>query len=268
MPYIALMQLPYAIRTAGQTLLKRVPIRVDSGINQGMRWSIVTSGRGYGSGSFGAHRIEALQAVVKPSDVFWDIGAHKGFMTLAAATMVGPTGTVISIEPSALNRWFLERHLSWNRIDNVQLVATAMSNERGEARFGGHGDSLAYELGTGDETVPVRTIPDVISDFGVPAPSVIKIDAESQEARILEGAHDAVGPEVALLISVHTRQLHGQVTAWLRERDFRIFESWEMALCSADQARPWASDYDVLAIGPQRDFDEKRVRALPLICGP
>jgi len=262
------MQLPFAIRDVGQTLFRRIPVKVGAGINQGLKWSIVTSGRGYGSGSFGSDRIEALKAVVKPGDTFWDIGAHKGFMTLAAATMVGADGFVVSIEPSARNRWFLERHLSWNNVTNVRVVPTAISGEAGEARFGGHGDSLAYELGTGDEVVAVRTVPDVMRDFDVSAPSVIKIDAEAQEAEILAGAGAAIGSDVAMLISVHGRPLHEKVIEWLRSRDFRVFESWEMALCSADADRPWRSDYDLLAVGPTRTVDEKRIRALALFTGP
>jgi FkbM family methyltransferase len=263
-PYIASMQLPFAIRDFGQALFRSIPVRVRSGINHNMKWSIVTPGRGYGSGSFGRDRIDALRAVVRPGDAFWDIGAHKGFMTLAAAQMVGATGRVVSIEPSNRNRWFLERHLSWNQVANVTVVPSALSGEEGEARFGGRGDSLAYELGTGDETVPVRTVEAVMRDFQVPAPAILKIDAEAQEGAILQGSGDAITSDAALLISVHGRPQHEVVTAWLRQRDFRILESWEMARCSADTEHPWTSDYDLLAVGPDREAGLERIGALPL----
>jgi FkbM family methyltransferase len=258
------MQLPFAIRDFGQALFRGIPLRVRSGINHNMKWSVVTYGRGYGSGSFGCHRIEALQAVVRPGDTLWDIGAHKGFMTLAAAKMVGSTGMVVSVEPSKRNRWFLERHLSWNHVTNVTLVPSAMAGEEGEAPFGGRGDSLAYKLGTGDETVPIRTFDAVMRDFRVPAPSILKIDAEGQEGAILHGSGATIPSDSALLISVHGRRLHAIVTDWLRHRSYRILESWEMARCSADPKYPWTSDYDLLAVGPDRQADVQRLSALRL----
>ena len=126
------MQLPFAIRDAGQRLFRRIPVRVGSGLNRGMKWSIVTNGRGYGSGAFGRRRLGALAAVVLPGDTVWDVGAHKGFMTLALAQLVGPTGRVVSIEPSERNRWFIERHLLWNDVRNVTVLPVALGSERGE----------------------------------------------------------------------------------------------------------------------------------------
>ena len=259
--YIAPMQLPFAIRQAGQRLFRNVPIRIRSGINQNFKWSIVSSGRGCGSGSFAKDRLAALQAVVQPGDTFWDIGAHKGFVTLAASRMVGPAGSVVSVEPSTRNCWFVRRHVDWNGLNNVIIVPVALSAERGEAPFGGRGDSLAYSLGHGDEVVEVRTVPEVVAEHGVSLPSVMKIDAEGQEAAILEGARTCLGPGLALLISVHGRELHGACTGFLSDRGFRIFESREMARCSADPTAPWASDYDLLAVGPDRAIDEARVLA-------
>ncbi len=50
-------------------------------------------------------------------------------------------------------------------------------------------------------------------------------------------------------------------------RGFRLFESHEMALCAADPRRPWTSDYDLLAVGPERDVDDERLRSLELFTG-
>ena len=262
------MQLPFAIRALGQQLFRHVRVPIRHGINQGMRWSIVTTGRGYGSGAFGRSRIAALEAVVRPGDCVWDIGAHKGFMTLAASQLVGPRGRVVSVEPSERNRWFLERHLEWNGVTNVTVVPAALSGKPGERAFGGTGDSLAYTLGRGTERVPVRRIPDVVDEWGVPRPDVMKIDAEGQEAAILDAAGDALRPHAAVLVSVHGRPMHRACVDIFEERGFRMFESWEMARCSADPEHPWTSDYELLAVGPERDVDEDRIRRLALFQDP
>lgn len=41
----------------------------------------------------------------------------------------------------------------------------------------------------------------------------------------------------------------------LTRRGFRLLESYEMALCSAEQARPWKGDQDLLTIGSAREVD-------------
>lgn len=213
------------------------------------------------------NRLAALQAVVRPGDCFWDVGAHKGFMTLAAAGLVGPSGSVVSLEPSERNLWFIRRHLSWNPMDRVRVIPGAVSDRRGEAHFAGRGDSLAYSLGRGGETVAVRSVSDIVRDFGVCPPTVIKIDAEGEEAAVLRGAGDLLGGEVALLISVHSRALHQECIALLTSRGFRLFESFGMARCSADPTHAWTSDHDLLAVGADRSIDEDQIRALALIRG-
>lgn len=213
-------------------------------------------------------RLAVLQTLIGPGDCVWDVGAHKGFMTLAAAQMVGEEGTVVSVEPSERNRWFLEKHLEWNGITNVEVVGTALSGKPGDRAFGGTGDSLAYTLGQGTERVSVRRIPDVIEEWGVPLPDVMKIDAEGQEAAILDSAGDALPPHAAVLVSVHGRPMHTACSEIFLERGFRIFESWEMALCSADPQHPWTSDYEMLAVGPERVVDETQIRSLALFRPP
>jgi len=243
-------------------------VRVASGLNHGMKWSIVSTGRGYGSGTFASDRLEVLQNLVRPGDTVWDVGAHKGFMTLALAQLVGPVGRVVSFEPSARNRWFIERHLSWNDVTNATLLPVAIGSEHGEAVFGGRGDSLAYHLGHGDETVAVRRIPDVVDEFGVPKPDVVKIDAEGQEAGMLRTAGDALEDHAALLISVHGRDMHAECSEVLTRRGFTLLESHEMALCSQDPDRAWRSDHDLLALGPSRDADVDALSRLRLFSGP
>src|SRR5690606_39605116 len=108
------MQLPYHLRAIGYRLLGAVGIRGRSGINRGRRWSLASTGRGYGSGRFGQDRLAALAAVVRPGETFWDLGAHKGIMTLAAARLVGPEGPVGAGEPGPGNLPSPRRHGAWN----------------------------------------------------------------------------------------------------------------------------------------------------------
>src|SRR5712692_4978047 len=51
---------------------------------------------------YGYYELELTAAVVslvRPGDVFVDIGAHFGYYSILASRLVGPTGTVYSFEP-------------------------------------------------------------------------------------------------------------------------------------------------------------------------
>jgi FkbM family methyltransferase len=262
------MQLPYPVRALGQRALGGIPVRIRSGHNRGLSWSLAALGRGYGSGRFAHDRIAALACVTREGDVFWDIGAHKGFISLAAAGLVGDGGTVVAIEPSSVNRDFLERHLRWNRVANARVIAAALSDHERTAAFGGMGSSVAFKLGEGSERVPVRTLATLARELGLHGPAVLKVDVEGEEAAVLRGAGPVLGGDGAALISTHGRPLYEECRQLLEARGFRIFDSWEIAQRRPDRTRPWSSDHDVLAIGPDRSVDEEAIRSLRLIRGP
>ncbi len=261
------MQLPYRVRLWGQRTFGEVPVPIRSGRNRGLRWSLAALGRGYGSGHFGRDRIEALATVVHEGDAFWDIGAHKGFITLAASRMVGPSGLVVAIEPAAANLRFLERHLVWNDLRNVRVVPVAASDRNGTGFVGGPGSSVAFRLGAGVDEVPVRTIELMAVELDLGRPTVLKIDVEGEEVAVLRGAKRLLGSDQAILVSTHSRDLYDECRAMLVPLGFRIYDSWEITR-HKNRGTPWTSDHDMLAVGRDRPVDEARIRALALLSGP
>ena len=245
------MHLPRSIRMLGQRLFGRLRVPIRGGINRGKRWSVVALGLGYGAGSFGRDRLAALAAVTRPGDTFWDVGAHKGFITLAASAMVGPTGQVVAVEPSEASLRFLERHLEWNRVGNVSVLPVALSDTSGRAPFGGTGSSIGYRLGEGSETVEVTTLERLVDRDGLPRPHVLKIDVEGAETAVLRGMGRLLGGDQALLISTHGRPQYEQCRRLLLQRGFRVYDSWQITH-RIETGAPWSSDHDVLAVGSRR----------------
>ena len=194
------MRLPQPVRTAGAKLVRGVPVRIKSGPNEGLKWSLASSGRGYRSGRFEARRIQALRALVSPGDEVWDIGAHKGYVAMALARRVGPSGSVVAFEPSATNLWFLRRHIDWNALDNVRVLPVAVSDRDGHARFGGRGSSITLRLGRGIERVRVGTLQTLKGDEDLKTPDLMKIDVEGEEGSVLRGAGDLLSEEMLLFL--------------------------------------------------------------------
>lgn len=191
--------------------------------------------------------MSAIIASLRPGDRVWDIGAHKGYVTMAAARVVGPGGGVTAFEPSSINLWFLRRHIAWNRLGNVTVVPVAVSDREGHALFGGTGSSIAFKVGTGDETVELRTIASLIEHDGLPMPAVIKIDVEGSEAAVLRGAGEHLAGVRRVFISIHGRSLYDECRAILLDRGFRVTESPALAECLADPAGRWREDPELIA---------------------
>ena len=103
---------------------------------------------------------------------------------------MGPSGKVFAFEPSAENRVFLERHLALNEARNVRVVPAAVSTRTGEGSFllVGQNSFTGRLVGEGKGTATsVVGLDEEIASRRLPAPDVIKIDAEGSEMDALEG---------------------------------------------------------------------------------
>jgi FkbM family methyltransferase len=231
--------------------------RIPEGPNQGLVWSVVSSGRGYGRGTFEPARAETIASLIQAGDCFWDIGAHKGYVALIAARRVGEAGRVYAFEPSRSNLWFLRKHLEWNRADNVQVVAAALSSYDGVAHFGG-GSSLALKLGVGCESVVVRAIQSLLVGRECQPPTFLKIDVEGAEADVLMGAASCLEqPDLALLVSIHSRQQYDRCAALLDQHGYRLINSGALSRALSSDWHDSAfsdgrGDPDLLALRPSR----------------
>ncbi|MCK5653082.1 MAG: FkbM family methyltransferase [Gemmatimonadetes bacterium] len=258
------MRLPHALRNPGARVLRHIPLRIRSGPNRGLKWSLASSGRGYRTGRFESGRIQALRSLVSHGDRVWDIGAHKGYVSMALSRSVGEEGSVTAFEPSQENLWFLRKHIEWNALTNVRIFPVAVSDVDGSGRFGGRGSSVTFRLGQGSESVRVATLRILAKEEGLSPPDVLKIDVEGNEGAVLRGAGDLLTDEMLLFISVHSRSAYDKCRDLLLARRYRLHESVELAKRLADPASHWGADHELIAVGDGRRASEGVVRSLPL----
>jgi FkbM family methyltransferase len=81
--------------------------------------------------SYEPHVTKALRDLLRPGMTFVDVGANLGIFTNMAATLVGPNGLVIAVEPLDKNLQLLYRALSRNGLDNVRVYACAAGERVG-----------------------------------------------------------------------------------------------------------------------------------------
>jgi FkbM family methyltransferase len=194
-------------------LVHRIPktavMRVLQGPLRGARWIAGASNAGCWLGSYEAEVQELLVSLVKPGSVVYDLGANAGFFTLLAARLVGPAGRVYAFEPLPANLELLRRHLELNRCANVTVVAAAVSDRDGRARFGGAGSTARLEEEGAVEVATARI--DTLIARGELAPAdLVKLDVEGAELAALEGMDGLLrDARPRLLIEFHGRRIAG-----------------------------------------------------------
>lgn len=75
------------------------------------------------------------RAIVHVGDICVGGGAAAGLHTIPLASLVGPTGRVIAVEPIQAHVVVLRQRLVAAHLENVEIVEAALSYERGEVPF-------------------------------------------------------------------------------------------------------------------------------------
>ena len=122
-----------------------------------------------------------------------DIGANYGLYALSIARCVGENGRVIAVEPTSATAAFLRAGVSHNGFRNVEVVQSALSNRAGTAQLHLSANSelnaLSVAAASPDstETVELTTLDLLAKKCGLDRLDFLKIDAEGEEQRIIEG---------------------------------------------------------------------------------
>ena len=142
-----------------------------------------------------------LLAHLGPGQVFLDVGANVGYYALLAAQLVGPRGRVVAFEPNAAVRTRLEDHVRWNRVgDIVSVAGVALSDAPAqttdlfvpprdeESGIASLDRTPALEArGARPVRVQSQRLDDWLETSSLARVSVMKIDVEGAEARVIEG---------------------------------------------------------------------------------
>lgn len=129
---------------------------------------------------------------LREDDCFWDVGSFIGLLTVYAAQKCS-AGHVVAIEPEPDFMKRVSRHIELNHLDNVLQLNLGISDAEGVLPLntsGVEGWSPSFfkkELKQWVE-VPVKTIDQLCEQYPKYMPTVMKIDVEGFEGKVLAGA--------------------------------------------------------------------------------
>lgn len=158
-----------------------------------------------------------VTGALRPGDVCVDVGANIGYFSLLASALVGPSGTVIAIEPSPSAQRRLIENIRRNRAQNVRSVAAAAAEKRKKLPlFAGNEThtglaTLVEDKGAGVESeVAALPLREIVTRDEMERVRLIKIDVEGAEADVVSGLGElweVARDDLAIVVEVHPEPL-------------------------------------------------------------
>ena len=147
--------------------------------------------------------VDFMQQVLRPGDVFIDVGANVGYLTAIGASCVGKQGEVHAFEPIPLYATHIEKWANKNDSFKIIINHSALSDRDGSAKinvsrppYTGNSslvkDPKCQSIYQGEMDVPLTRLDTYISKNKIHKEKIklIKIDVEGYEIPVLLGLKD------------------------------------------------------------------------------
>lgn len=174
----------------GKTVIETLynfKINIDPVIDNGVESALYLYGT-YEKGS-----LDIIGKILNKNDVFVDVGANIGLMSIYAALKVGAEGRVIAFEPNPNTKNLLVENLELNKIHNVRVEGMALSSESKNSKIYDRWDinrGGASLIKPANPTHSYDIQETTFTEYFNPEQEIklIKIDVEGYELEVLKGA--------------------------------------------------------------------------------
>jgi FkbM family methyltransferase len=178
------------------------------------------------------------EEIVKPGSVVWDVGANVGLFSFSAAALAGQSGMVLAIEPDfwlahLMNRSSQLLEAGRYACARVEVLCASISDSNRISRLAiakrARAANYLIDAVGSVEASGVRCTQPTVSltmDFLLnhfPAPSVLKIDAETHEAGILKGAERLLREARPTIWCEVSAENSAEITTLLRGANYKLY---------------------------------------------
>ena len=232
-------------------------VALDSGVLRlpGMR-TLYESSYGLYKRFHEARYVDLLKTQVIPGTTVIDVGANIGFFTRYFAAWTGPTGRVIAIEPEATNFERLQSILRSKGLDGIVVpVHAAAAEHAGQVGLAiDRYHPAGHYLSTDGVPTPAVTIDDLVRQHPGQV-SLIKIDVQGAELRVLQGAIQTLAASrPALLVELDESALRSQQASIESVVDFLASHGYHGRLLLPHGLSPACSPRELVAGSLEYDY--------------
>ena len=151
----------------------------------------------YYTGTYEKGTLAILKELLRPGDIFVDVGANIGLMSIFASRIVGEEGRVYAFEPNPETTRILRENIELNHCSNIKVSEYAIGKSPGKARIydswesnRGSATLVQPERMTESHEVQVTTLSEYFLSGGDNPGEirVVKLDIEGFELEALQGA--------------------------------------------------------------------------------
>lgn len=167
--------------------------------------------------AFEPEMVELFRAVIRPGDTVIDLGANEGFFSVLAASLAGPAGRVVAIEPQLWLGEVIRENARLNNIDIIEIESVAIGDQNGVADFfvnvdtnsGASGFTTLSRSNSHRTTVSTETLESLLDRRGLSTVDFMKVDIEGGEYGAVFGSRRVFETRRirAFVLELHPRQL-------------------------------------------------------------
>lgn len=192
----------------------------------------------YYTGTYEKGSLYVMKSILKQGDVFIDIGANIGLMSIFAATIVKDEGKVIAFEPNPVTREIFWKNVNLNSFSNIEISPFAIGSKNESAIIydrwdSNRGSASLIKPNVESGSYSIQTIK-LVDYVGIKKKiRLIKIDVEGFELEVLRGANEILMPSDSPILIVECSQARenlfgedvGLIYDQLKNSHYRIFKS-------------------------------------------
>jgi len=204
--------------------------------------------------------------LLRPGDVFIDVGANVGYFSVVAASVVGAQGAVFAFEPDPDNCRLLRANAKLNELDDrITVVEAALSDAAGPGELFLSADNLGdHQVYAGNESR--SSVPIALLDGGkylagrLQRIDLLKVDTQGSEYQVMAGLAPlltglARPPRIIIELTPHSLRQAGASGRALIEllatlgQPMWIIDHIEgrLAASSAEELALWCDNWDAVA---------------------
>jgi FkbM family methyltransferase len=144
-----------------------------------------------------------LLRLLEPGDRVLEVGSHHGFYAMLMACAVGPEGYVLGLEAVPFNAMVAQSQVSLNGLGDVCSIRNLAGSDVSGTVLVNKDSNAHVNMAESWETIAVRAETGDRMDLELGPFTVLKIDVEGYEGKVLAGCKRLLARKPKLVIEVH-----------------------------------------------------------------